>query len=72
MSVDSIEPMPSAGPEPMVKGKFAIYETPGGGVHLVFQADGVPEPQHMEFPPRLVKMFARGGNPLAMLKGMLG
>jgi len=60
---------PSAGPVALLRGKFALYETPGGGLHLTLHAEGEEEPRHIEVPKAIVKMLAGGKNPLAMIFG---
>lgn len=57
-------------PEPLLKGKFAIFETPGGGIHLALRADGEDEERHIDIPPMLVKMASKGRDPFALLKGL--
>lgn len=46
-------------PTKVAAGKFAIYQTPKGGMHLTLQVDGEEEPRHMDFPPLMVKMILR-------------
>lgn len=46
-------------PEKVAGGKFAIYKTQKGGMHLTLQVDGEDEPRHMDFPPMMVKMILR-------------
>lgn len=61
-------------PEPvlLLKGKFGIFETPEGGIHLVFKLEGQDEDKHMEFTPFMLKAmqmaFPGKGNPLQMLR----
>jgi hypothetical protein len=59
-------------PKLLVKGQFGIFETPGGGVHLVLRLEGQPDDKHMELSPmmlRAMKMALPGkGDPLEMLK----
>jgi len=56
-------------PIALLRGKFALYETPGGGLHLTLHAEGEEEPRHIEVPKAIVKMLAGGKNPLAMIFG---
>lgn len=44
-------------PTPLVQGKFALYETPKGGMHLSLQVDGEAEPRHVEIPPLMIRMM---------------
>lgn len=53
-------------PVPLLKGKFAVYETPAGGVHLVVRSDEDTEDRHVEVPPYLVKLAKGGKSPFSM------
>jgi hypothetical protein len=59
-------------PKLLLKGKFGIFETPEGGVHLVFKLEGQEDDKHMEFTPFMLKAMAMAfpgkGNPLDMLR----
>jgi hypothetical protein len=59
-------------PTLLLKGAFGIWETPDGGIHLVFKLDGQDEDKHMEFTPFMLKAmqmaFPGKGNPLQMLR----
>lgn len=46
-------------PEPVLKGRFAIYETPDGGFHLAYRPDESEEDQHVEIPGLYVKLMRR-------------
>ena len=48
-------------PEPVMRGRFAVYDTPDGGYHLTYQLDGEEEPQHLEFPGMLVALARKRG-----------
>lgn len=50
--------------QPLTSGRFALYQTPNGGMHLTLQVEGEPEPRHIEVPKMMVKMMMRksGGN----------
>lgn len=64
---------PAAGPVPVVRGRFSLYETPAGGYRLVWRADGSDTDEHADVPPMLVKMARRGGtSPLAALRALTG
>ena len=53
-----------APPEPLVSGKFALYQTPKQGLHLTMQVDGEAEPRHIEIPAMMVKLLQkRMGSP---------
>jgi len=60
--------------EPILTGRFSLYETPHGGIHLAFHLEGEADDRHMEFPPAMVRMAAMAGggrgNPLDIIKGM--
>jgi hypothetical protein len=61
-----------ADPTLLLKGAFGIWESPDGGIHLVFRLDGDPADKHMDFSPTMLKMmqmaFPGKGNPLQMLR----
>lgn len=59
--VEVIEPNKIAG------GRFALYGTPKGGLHLRLDVDGETEPRHVEIPAFALKMMAN--NPLASFLG---
>lgn len=63
-------------PEPILKGRFTLYETPDGGYHVAFLPDGMEETRHLEVPGPLVslaKMGAEGRlSPLAMARAFMG
>lgn len=51
-------------PVPFLRGRFSCYETPGGGVLLVWQQDGAEEPNRIHLPPLMVsaaRQLAAGG-----------
>ena len=57
----------------LIKGRFSIYETGDGGIHLAFRLDGDSEDRHAELNRAMVRMMrlaANGKDPLAMLRGM--
>lgn len=58
----------TSGPVALLRGKFAVFETPEGGIHLVFRSDTDTEDRHFDVPKHIVKMAKAGGNPLAMFK----
>ena len=64
-----------APPEPLSQGTYALFQTPKGGLHLVYRAKGAEEDTHMEIPPFVVAMaqkMANGeGDPIGIAK-MLG
>ncbi len=46
-------------PIKIISGKFTLYQTPKGGMHLSMHADGEEEPRHIEIPAMMVKMMMR-------------
>lgn len=62
-------------PEPFLKGRFSLYETPDGGMHIAYLADGDTETRHMELPAFLMRnarALAEGKlNPLSFVKDMM-
>lgn len=48
-------------PTPLAKGKFALYQTPKGGMHLSLHVDGENEPRHIEIPAMMLKLMMRRG-----------
>ena len=56
-------------PQPILRGRFSIFETPAGGYHLTWRAEDAEGPdadQHIPIPPHMVKlartmMRRRGG-----------
>jgi hypothetical protein len=62
-------------PEPLLKGRFNLYETPDGGFHLAYVPDGDgEEARHLEIPAFAVKMAKASAegrlSPLSWLWGM--
>lgn len=62
--------IPSGDPKLVLAGKFNLYETPEGGVHLSLLVDGDEEARHFEIPAMLLKMA--GGGQLNKLLGIGG
>lgn len=60
-------------PEPIIKGRFALYETADGGYHLSYTPDGVEAAEHVNIPGMYVKLamkqYGKGG--LRRLLGMM-
>ena len=46
-------------PTKIAGGKFALYQTPKGAMHLTLQMEGEEEPRHVEIPALMVKMMLR-------------
>lgn len=61
-------------PTPFMRGKFAIFETPDGGLHIAYRLDGTDEDRHVALPAAMVKMAnmaANGSGPMAAMFGKL-
>lgn len=67
--------MPDDTPEPLIKGRFSLFETPEGGYHIAYIPDGMPETMHLEIPGMIVRMAKAGAegklSPLRMMQGMM-
>lgn len=68
-------------PEPRMKGRFNLYDTPEGGIHISYLVDDTEETQHIDIPAQAVQLSkmieANGGsmNPKTLMKmftGMFG
>jgi hypothetical protein len=72
--VDSDGVVTMADPEPFIKGKFSIYETPDHGFHVAALFDGETEVRHAEIPGAMLKMagMLSGSNPMTTLKNLFG
>lgn len=69
------EQTPATEPEAVLKGRFAIFETPDGGYHLAYRAEGTETDQHVQVPGFYVKMAmkqAGGKGGLAKMLKMFG
>jgi len=62
-------------PDPLINGRFSLYETPEGGYHIAWTADGDTTTNHLEVPAFLVRMAKAGAegklNPVTALKQMM-
>jgi len=78
-------PVEPAAPVPYLKGRFALFRTPDGGIHIAYQPDPpedadpneVQETQHMEVPGMVVTMAEQmqGGqmpSPMQLMKMFRG
>jgi hypothetical protein len=66
-------------PSPRQKGRYNLYDTPDGGIHVSYTVEGSEEIQHIEIPGRIIqmaKMLEDGkmgpAQVLKALKGMAG
>ena len=69
------ELLQSAEPGLMTRGRFSIYKTEDGGLHIAYQLDGQAEDGHLPVPGGIVRMALAamtGKGPMAMLLGKLG
>lgn len=59
-------------PTPFMRGKFAIYETPEGGLHIAYRVEGQDEDRHIALPAAAIKMAGMMGDklPFANLIGV--
>lgn len=61
--------------EPRIRGRFNLYDTPDGSIHIAYVADGEEETKHFEIPAMLIKLAKAGAegkmNPLQMVKAMM-
>lgn len=67
----------SMGPEPFMKGTFAIYELPDGGRMLAYRETDSDKNNQIVIPSALVRLMeaqSRGEkiNPMQLIKGMMG
>lgn len=60
----------------LMNGKFSLYETPEGGMHIAYDPEGDTETRHLEIPAMVVKMARMSAegklNPLQAFKMMTG
>lgn len=59
-------------PEPFLKGRFNLFETPIGGFHLSYRVDGEEEDRHMEIPPVIAEMMQGKVHPIKALRMLTG
>jgi hypothetical protein len=63
-------------PEPKQKGKYNLYDTPDGGIHIAYTIEGSEEIMHIALPGKIIKMAAALDSgkmsPLAALNGLRG
>ena len=43
-------------PEPRMKGRFNLFDTPDGGLHISYLIDGTEEIQHINIPGQVLSM----------------
>jgi hypothetical protein len=78
MSKATDEIVDAANPVPYMRGRFNLFHTPGGGLHIAYQEDGKEEIQHIDIPGQVVRaaeMMSKGemkpGQVLKMFTGMM-
>ena len=49
----------SENPVELISGKFTLYQTPKGGMHLTMLVEGEVEARHIEIPAMMVKMMQK-------------
>jgi hypothetical protein len=62
-------------PEPRVKGRFALFDTPDGGIHIAYRPEGSDKDEHFQLPGKVMKFaqaFSEGKltNPMEMIRMM--
>lgn len=61
-------------PVVLARGRFALFQTPNGGLHLSILYDGDEQEKHMELPPAMLKMMRMAvpgmGDPIKILRNM--
>lgn len=68
-------PAAPAPPVPVSQGTYALFETPAGGLHLVYRVKGAETDTHMDIPRFVIDMAAKaagGGGSITDLMKMLG
>jgi hypothetical protein len=65
-----------ATPDARMTGKFSLYDTADGGIHIAYLPDGTEETQHMVIPGKaiqLARMMESGKlNPASLMRAMMG
>lgn len=52
-------PKPTEPLVPLIRGRFAVYETPDGGYHLSYRPDNAAEDEHVQIPGVHVTLMRR-------------
>ena len=75
------DPEPAAPPQaaaPFLSGRFALFDTPDGGIHLAYLPDGADQDEHVQLPAVLVtiaRSAAESGKmpgPIDLVRAMRG
>jgi hypothetical protein len=66
-------------PKPRFQGRFSVYDTDNGGIHIAWLPDGVDnsETQHIDLPGPIVAVIKNVGegkikNPMDIVKAVMG
>jgi hypothetical protein len=54
-------------PTPFMRGKFAIFETPDGGLHIAYRLEGSGDDKHITLPAAAIRMAEMMGDKLPFL-----
>lgn len=54
------EHMTADTPSPFMEGRFSLFHTDEGGIHLCYRADGTDTDEHVPLPPILVQLAQNG------------
>lgn len=57
--------------DPIMAGRFNLFETPQGGFHISYVRDGEEEMRHLEIPPIVAKVMKGEMNPMTALRKMM-
>jgi len=49
-------PTPENVPVPRQKGRYNLFDTPDGGIHISYSIDGIEGIEHIEIPGKLIQM----------------
>jgi hypothetical protein len=75
-TIDTTDTPAPPPPAPVSAGRYALFETPGGGRHLVYHPDGGPDgiegDQHIDIPGFIVSMAEKAASGEGIAPGMLG
>ena len=54
--IPDAELLPSPVPEMLHKGRYTLYKTPLGGLHLVYRPDDTDQDMHMDIPAGMLRL----------------
>jgi hypothetical protein len=62
--------------EAKMTGRYALYDTPDGGIHIAYEIEGTGDTKHIEVPGsvlRMVQMLENGSmSPAKMMRSLMG